>query len=824
MVRLCLVVMAGVMAGTSLPWLHLWLALMLVGSAGVIWMVMRGRERGVRVWAMVTLVFIVSVWAILDLRETASVPLSAYVGRDSQLAKVRGYVIDPAVTGSPTRGAFVRFNYQPPSTRFILRVEEIQADGRWVEAPGDLLVRIDEAEHRIGIGQAIEAAGWLGPINGPANVGEFDYREYLSQDGIVGRLTLRSRGNWRPLEFTTYGFDTRQRLFRHRCAERALSSLRLGMDADSPTMGLLETMLLGRKDSTSSEIRLAFREVGLSHLLSISGAHLGILMAIVWAVARLVVFRPSRSAAIVLAVLALYLMAVPLRVPIVRSGIMAAVFAGCYATGRRPKPMDVLALAAIAVLLWRPKELFSPGFQLSFAAVGGLILFVPRVAEWLWPRPVVMPESVGVGWIIGRWCVDYLAVSLVAFAVVSPLVAYHFMMVNPLAVLLSVMALPVITAVLAVGYFKILAGVLYPSLGVAVSGPLSWLGDTLRGLVNHAADWPGVALFLNWQPTVTWTFGISAWVIAVLSGMFAGRRRALAVSLVILLLWTGVSQFSTRSGWFGRESDTAPAALLTMFSVGDGSCYLLQWSGHTLMFDCGSQQYFDIAQSSILPALKQMGVTRIDTLILSHADMDHFGGALDLADEITIGRVLVPPQLLGEAKAHPGSTTAFLIHGLEQRGLAIQPVSRGWSERASDCTFKVLWPPAGYVSKRANDTSVVLSTHIAGRRILLNGDIQNEAMTALMSMEDLAADITDLPHHGGFVEASPSWLAKVTPAVVLQSCGRSRLYLDRWEDVIDTSQTRRYISARDGMTQIRIDDTGAIETWSLRSNRDIPGG
>ncbi|RME28657.1 MAG: DUF4131 domain-containing protein, partial [Candidatus Zixiibacteriota bacterium] len=270
MVRLCLVVMTGVMAGTSLPWLRLWLALMLVGSAGVLWMVLRRRERGVRVWGMVTLFSLLSVWAALNLLDSASVPLSAYVGPDSQLAKVRGHVIEPAVTGSPTRGAFVRFNYQPPSTRFILRVEEIEVDGRWVEAPGDLLVRIDEAEHRIRIGQSIEAAGWLGPISGPANVGEFDYREYLSQDGNVGRLTLRSRGNWRPLEFTTHGFDTRQRLFRHRCAERALSSLRLGMDADSPTMGLLETMLLGRKDSASSEVRLAFREVGLNHLLSIS--------------------------------------------------------------------------------------------------------------------------------------------------------------------------------------------------------------------------------------------------------------------------------------------------------------------------------------------------------------------------------------------------------------------------------------------------------------------------------------------------------------------------------------------------------------------------
>jgi competence protein ComEC len=590
------------------------------------------------------------------------------------------------------------------------------------------------------------------------------------------------------------------------------------MDDDTPTLGLLETMLLGRKDSSSSEVRIAFRQVGLAHLLSISGAHLGILMGLVWMIARFFVPYPPRAAMIVLAVLALYLLAVPLRVPIVRSGIMAGVFCAAYATGRQVRPFQVLAFAAVVVLLWRPMDLFSPGFQLSFAAVGGLILFVQPVSDWLWPRPEVLPGHQSISWVIGRWCVDYLSVSLVAFAVVAPLVAFHFQMVNPLAVLLSVMALPVITAVLGVGYFKILIGVLLPSAGIILSGPLDWLGDTLRGLVDHAADWPGTALLLTWRPSVGWAFAMSILVIAVLAGAFAQRRRALVAAVLVMTVWTGVTQTGKANSWFGPKHKDEPAALLTMFAVGDGSCYLLQLPGHTLMFDCGSQQYFDIAQSSILPALKRMGVTRIDTLILSHADMDHYGGALDLADEIAIGRVFVPPQLMTEAEAHPGTATAYLIDGLYDRSLMPIPTTRGWSQTLGDAELNILWPPADFNPRRANDTSIVLSVYIAGRRILLNGDIADEAMTHLMADEDLAADLADLPHHGSIVDSSPAWLHAVNPTVLLQSCGRSRLYQDQWPTILADLNLTRLMSARDGMSQVRVGSDGLIETWKLRGN------
>ena len=811
-------VILGIVLGDRFTWLWGWLTAASLLFVVMLWHLIRGHPRAVRVWGVLALIALSASWLIVRSHYSAGQDLSRYIGKTSQLARVVGTIIEPATTGAPVEGGFARFSYEAPSTRFVLRVYEIEVDGHYVKTRGNLLVRIDQADHRPTIGQQIVATGWLGAIAGPRNIGEFDYRQYLAERGIVGRLTLRSRDNWRPIDQPETSISDYQRNLRSRYSDAALSSLRIGMAGDTPTLGLLETMLLGRKDRSGGEVRVAFRRVGLAHLLSISGAHLGILLGLVWLMTRWFVPNPPRAALIVLVVLLLYLLAVPLRVPIVRSGIMAGLFCAAYATGRQVRPIQVLAFAAFVVLLWRPTDLFTPGFQLSFAAVTGLILFVQPVSDWLWPRPPVLPGHLSVGWAIGRWCVDYLSVSLVAFSVVAPLVAYHFQMVNPLSILLSVMALPVLTAVLGVGYLKILIGLLLPSVGLVLSGPLDWLGDTMRGLVDHAGGWPGALILLFWRPSVWWVVGLSVLVLAVLSGVFTQRRRALVAALLLMAVWTLIGQNGRAESWQGEAIRDKPAALLTMFAVGDGSCYLLLLPGHTLMFDCGSQQYFDITESSILPALKRMGVTKIDTLILSHADMDHYGGSLDLIDNVSVGRVFVPPQLIDQAEHEPYSATAFLVDGLVDRGVPPQAISRGWLEQleeSGEIKLDVLWPPADYEPRRVNDTSIVLRVNIAGRTIQLNGDIQDESLTQLMELEDLSADITDLPHHGSVVDSSSIWLDEVNPSIILQSCGRTRMYQDKWLPILEEREIQRLVTARDGMSQVRVERDGRIGYWWL---------
>jgi competence protein ComEC len=261
-----------------------------------------------------------------------------------------------------------------------------------------------------------------------------------------------------------------------------------------------------------------------------------------------------------------------------------------------------------------------------------------------------------------------------------------------------------------------------------------------------------------------------------------------------------------------------------MFAVGDGSCFVVRCpdprasEDYVLMFDCGSQEYLDVGQRSIGPALRSLGVHRIDTLVVSHADLDHFSGVLDVMDQVKVSRVLVPPQLVAEANAQPGQAAAALLEGVRLRGVPIVEVSRGWRERAGGAELEMLWPASDLRAKRANDTSLVLSIRAADRRVLLNGDIQDEPIRSLLSSGiDLRADVTDLPHHGSFVDSSPRWLDAVKPRVVLQSSGEARLLHDKWKGVIGGDR-QRFITRRHGMVSVEIGSDGALSWRAFRES------
>src|SRR5262249_39043470 len=159
--------------------------------------------------------------------------------------------------------------------------------------------------------------------------------------GIDGRLTLDNRDNWTLLSRGADGWWSR---LRRAASDSASASLRLAMPRDPQRLAFLDIILLGRHSGDLSELDASFRRIGLAHILSISGAHLAILAMIVWGVARLILRHPPRAAAAVLAVLLVYLIALPAEVPIIRAGVMAVMFCLGQMSGRRVAAIELVAL------------------------------------------------------------------------------------------------------------------------------------------------------------------------------------------------------------------------------------------------------------------------------------------------------------------------------------------------------------------------------------------------------------------------------------------------------------------------------------------------
>ena len=815
MIRITLAWIAGILLSPILPFTLAWLITSLVAAS--LFVALRHHPSLPRRLGLVAVVSLGAAWALVHDHHVSSDHLSHYITSEAQLAQITGTIDTPAVVSASQRGPFAAFAYQAPSTAFIVDVHTIVVDGAERTTRGRLLAKLRQAETRYREGDKVVITGWMQAIDGPSNPGEFDFAAMLADRGIDGRITMNVRGNCEVTEqgSALSGVGT----IRSAIADACSASLRLGLENDPVRLAFLDTILLGRWSRELDELSESFRRTGLTHVLSISGAHLTILMLLVWAGVHLIVRHPSRAAIVVLTVLLLYMMAIPWRTPIVRAGIMAGLVCLGAASGRQVRVIDMVSLSALVVFIWRPSDIFDAGAQLSFGVVAGLLVFTPRVSQWIHPDPLfIAPADETRAWIVRRCC-DYLAVNLVAFLLAVPLVAYHFQFISPLSMFLSILSLPVVTAVIGLGYLKMLLGLLLPSAGVVLGGLLEWVSDSMTGLVEHASRWPASTMALGSSPSGLWLVVTLALACATMAGWFAGRRVLLIVAVIACSLWLLVPHHPRVGEWVD-SMHPQPAMRINMFAVGDGSCFLVRIAGddnarpHVMMFDCGSLGFLEVGSRSIVPALRSLNVNHIDTLFISHADLDHFCGVLDLIKEIRIGRVLVPPQLLREAERDAKSAAALLMQGLHDRRLRIEEVSRGWSEPLGAASADILWPPAEFTSKTANSSSLVLSLRVAEKRVLLSGDIDQIAIPQLLATgDDLRADIADLPHHGSFVRSSPRWFEAVQPRIVLQSSGRARLRTDLWAQLLGDPKITRLITARLGMVELTIEEDREVQ-WS----------
>jgi beta-lactamase superfamily II metal-dependent hydrolase len=171
----------------------------------------------------------------------------------------------------------------------------------------------------------------------------------------------------------------------------------------------------------------------------------------------------------------------------------------------------------------------------------------------------------------------------------------------------------------------------------------------------------------------------------------------------------------------------------------------------------------------------------------------------------------------------------LLVRSLKERGVPLEIAAQGFSETRAGALMQMLWPPADLVSKGANDTSLVLSISTpastgATHRLLLNGDIQKQATWALLEAGvDLRADVTDLPHHGGINAASPEWLPRVAPQMVLQSSRPKPPARDHWPPIINTAGIMRLATTDSGMVQIDFNHDGTIRVSRYKPQRASVG-
>lgn len=691
-------------------------------------------------------------------------------------------------------------------TRVELKVLEIRDDAAWRRASGSVTLLVDG--HLLGIhaGDIVQVIAEMSAIEPAANPGEFDFAQHARGDrqlsslrtGFPECVTIERRG-------TLWSFA------------RVVDELRASGDRllwthiDKSQAGLAGAMFLGLREQLDTEQNQAFLETGTIHLLVVSGLNVAILAGCIGLAARvgLVPQKPALGVAVVATVL--YALVTDWQPPVVRAMLMAIALGGAYALSRRASSFNSLAAAGILVLVFNPCELFRAGTQLSFLSVIALI-WASRLRVGPSRDPLAMLIAASRPWPVRalRWSVWHYwrltVVSFVIWAVVAPLVLARFHLLSPVAVLLGPLLVIPVTAAMATGFGVMLLSWVLPPLG-QLSG---WICDTslsvLQTCVTAGQRLPGNHVWLS-GPSDWWLAGLYG---ALAVWMFAprwnlGRYRNAAV----LLAWTGVGL--TTSWAQARDRNALNCSFL---SVGHGSAVVLELpGGQTILYDAGRMGSPTAASRAVSSYLWSRGITRLDAVILSHADADHYNALPQLAERFPIGVVYVSPVMFEE----PGGSLEALKRDIERRGIPLRMVWGGDRLRtAPGCQLEILHPPRRGVLGSDNANSIVLSATFAGRRILLTGDLESPGLGDVLAESPLDCDVLLVPHHGSAFSDPPGLARWSTPEWVVVS-GSLRDASPAVTTAYATRGSHVLHTARRGAVSATIDSAGLqVTMWRDR--------
>ena len=668
------------------------------------------------------------------------------LARDAELAAgvrrpcwIRGVVEEPATFragGGDTPG-------DRGSTRTVLAVSGWNDGRAWAGATGRVQVWVAGDRSDLAVGRPVQAAGTLFAIEGPPNPGEFDPRVLLRARGIRLRLAVDEPDAVWDDPAGSAGSVAPVWLAR----ARAWSAQTLAARIDPDVAPLAVALLLGRRDGVDPDVNDAFARTGTTHLLAISGLHLQLLAVVLGVSVRALGLGRRAAFAVVAAGTLAYAILVGPAPSVARSaamtlGVCLAGWCDCVT-----RPANLLAAAFIATLALNPANLFDVGGQLSFLAVAAIFWCLPGVVAW--DQPELSPldrlererepwwRMLGrLGWVSVR---GGLRISCVVWLAAWPLVALRFHLLAPVGIPINVPLIPLTSLALLMAGLTLAAA----TVSTTLAGPPAWACSLLlrlcERLVRWAATCPGGHVF---TPGPAWPLVVLFYVAlggAVAASTFRHPRRGVAWAgcLSVGLLLAVAPLVPVRPAHPEAE----------ILAVGHGLATLIRSpEGRVALYDCGKMGDPHVGRRVIAPALWARDVARIDTLVISHADADHYNGLPDLLDRFPIGEVRVPPGFAGPT--NPGA--GILLDLVRARGVPIRPIAAGDRVDLGSVRLEVLHP-AGAVRPGSSDNarSVVVTVAAAGRPLLLlTGDLERDGLPDLMARPTAPVGVLLSPHHG----------------------------------------------------------------------------
>jgi competence protein ComEC len=654
-------------------------------------------------------------------------------------------------------------------TRLDVDLAAIRGQATWRACAGRSTMIVEGRLEGIRAGNRLLVFGRLSKLRPLHNPGEFDFAGYARGNRILTRLAVE-----RPEAVAIVGQEAGYAFDRALDHVRASGHEILRRHLNPAQSELASAVLLGAREHIDDDRLDAYIETGTVHVLSISGLHVGILAAFLFLFLRLGLLPRRAALWLVAATIAAYALLTYAEPPIVRAAILVVIICLGRLWGRRTSIFNSLALAAIVVLAMNPADLFRTGAQLSFLAIAtfgafGLQSIFSSVEDPL-DRLIRQSRPVSLRYLhrTRQWLIDLVIVSVMIWLVSMPLVMARFHMFNPIAIALNVVMWVPTVAAMWFGFLLLVFGWLPPLAGAfaSVCNVSLW---ALDGAVHAARDW-GYGYWWVAGPDDWWIAGFYA-MLAVF--LLVQCRMAARWQVVLLIAWVTVGFGAAWHRSIPRDSLTC-----TFLSVGHGCAVVIELpDGRTMLYDAGHFGSPENGAQTIANYLWSRGITRLDAIVISHNDADHYNAVPELLARVPARVVYVSPTMYRRPSRATNALQEFFVRErVDVREIAsdqrfVTPVNQG------AVTIDVLHPPHSGVRGNDNANSIVLELTYQGKRVLLTGDLEGDGLARVIELPPRDVDALLAPHHGS-PKSSPEEMAPwCTPQYVIVSGGfRDDLY------------------------------------------------
>jgi competence protein ComEC len=639
-------------------------------------------------------------------------------------------------------------------TRVDVAAHSISDDHSYRPVTGKVRIYLKTGEATCKQGDTVR---WRAELNRPRNFGtpgEFDHLLHLASQEIFVTCSLQHAAQLVPIILP--GNSDRPAIE----TLREKISSRIDRAVPPSERGLVKALVIGQRGEVSPVQRELLSLGGVAHLFAISGMHFGLLALLLYTLCRWLYSRsehlllrapPQRYLPLLLIIpLYGYLLLSGNALATRRAFLMAALGAILFFSGRRTPPLQLLATIAFCILSFWPLALFQPAFQLSFAGLLGILVWVPCWQN----RLPELPTSLKVP-------ITMFLATLAATLSTAPFIAWHFHQLAPAGLLTNMVAIPLI------GWIAVPFG-LFGAATMTVSNALADLCFAMTGalvalsleIVGWFTQLPG----LQGQRVFIDTIDISALsclLIALLitSKVFPYRRIRLLLLIAAATLWL-------------FPNNSAPPLTVTALSVGQADATLISFktTDHYLVDGGGwPGSSSDPGQRLVAPALGRLGAGDLSGVILTHDHPDHRDGLVFIIEHVPVKQFW---SAIPEHELHPQ-----LLRALQEQRVPIHQLERGWTllSVGNDHTLSLFSPEQS--TRDVNERSVVVYAAVGNNGVLLPGDLGGFGLQQLAEAGlPGPSNLLKIPHHGSRHSAPGRFLALLQPEIAFVSAGHNNRY------------------------------------------------